>query len=532
MAIMADQLSHGFVAYVVALCLASTVLFFFARASLWGDRILFWLFGGALILFTGLRPYGVGLDDAGHYNLHYSRVCPLFQCDQWLLKDRDYIWYLLVSLLRRISNRPSDMLWLSAMAVAGKLVVMDRLCSWRLLALLLYVAVFYQVQDMTSFRQAWAILFFMLGFMGLASQWKWAGSPFLLLSGLAHKQGFLSLALWPASWLPRGWYIPLVVMLMSFVLLFLGVFPKSGTLQENVVYIEPGSWFRLLGDILKNLVDIKPGMSNLVERIPLSTYPMAALVLFIFRRGWSQSDPVLALSAVSCALAFAWFWLFAAEPVYQFRFFYFFLIPLTVAVGRSDRRVGLLLLVLGVSLAFTYRYNVLHGLFIDSARVHWSVEGPGKIEVLGEYGLPCGEQCEMIGLGRQEVFVARPLPGYALDQWGGACSGRDPTCILEVRGEATVAANFVPAYQITMGMTGNGQVVSVPFGIDCGHGKKACQLEFAKERSVTLKANSNAYFRFAGWDGDCSGSEPVCVVTMDGDKQVMARFEPRSSKPD
>ena len=528
---MADQLSHGFVAYVIALCLANAVLFLFAHASRWGDRILFWVFGGALILFTGLRPYGVGLDDAGHYNLHYYHVCPLFKCDKWLLKDRDYIWYFLVSVLRRISDRPSDMLWLSAMAVAGKLVVMDRLCSWRLLALLLYVAVFYQVQDMTSFRQAWAILFFMLGFMGLASQSRWAGSPYLLLSGLAHKQGFLSLALWPASWLPRRWYIPLAIMLLSFVLLFLGVFPKSGTLQANVVYIEPSSWFKLLGDILHNLVDIKPGMSNLVERIPLSTYPMAALVLFIFRRGWSQSDPVFALSAVSCALAFAWFWLFAAEPVYQFRFFYFFLVPMTVAVGRSDRRLGLLLLVLGVSLAFTYRYNVLHGVFIDSVRVDWSEEGPGKIEVLGESGLPCGHQCEMIGLGRQEGFAARPLPGYALDQWGGACSGREPTCILKVQGEVAVAASFVPAYPVTVRMTGNGQVVSFPVGIDCGHGKKSCQIDFAKERPVTLQANSNAYFRFVGWEGDCSGSEPVCSLTMDGDKQVMARFESRSSKP-
>ena len=528
---MADQLSHGVVAFVVTLCFASTALFLFARASRSGDRILFWLFGAALILFTGLRPYGVGLDDAGHYNLHYSRVCPLFQCDQWLLKDRDYIWYFLVSILRRISSKPSDMLWLSAMAVAGKLIIIDRLCSWRLLALLLYVGVFYQVQDMTSFRQAWAILFFMLGFMGLVSQSRFAGSPFLLLSGLAHKQGFLSLALWPASSLPRRWYLPLAMLLLSFTLLFLGIFPRSGTLQANVVYIEPKSWFKLLGDILGNVVEIKPGIFNLAERIPLSTYPMAALVLFIFRRGWTQSDPVLSLTAVSCSLAFAWFWLFAAEPVYQFRFFYFFLVPLTVAVGRSDHRADLLLFVMAVSLAFTYRYNVLHGLFIDSARVHWSVEGPGKIEVLGEYGLPCGEQCEMIGLGRREVFVAKPLPGYALGQWSGACSGREPTCILEVRREGAVAASFVPAYQLKVVITGNAQVLSVPAGISCGHGNKVCQMDFSKERPVTLKANSNTYFQFAGWDGDCSGVEPVCVVAMYGDKQVMARFEPRSSKP-
>ena len=312
---MADQLSYGFVVFVGALCIANTILFLFARTSRYGDRVLFWVFGTVLILFTGLRPYGVGLDDAGHYNLHYSRVCPLLECGQWLLKDRDYVWYFLISLLRRISSNPADMLWLSAMAVAIKLVIIDRLCSWRLLALILYAGVFYQIQDMTSFRQAWAILFFMLGFLGLSSRSMWAGSPFLLLSGLAHKQGFLSLALLPASWLPRRWYLPWTMMVLSFVLLFLGIFPKSGTLQANVVYIEPGSWLKLLRDIFGHFLDIKPGMSNVMERIPLSTYPVAALVFFLFRRGWSMSDPALALAGVSCCLAFVWFWLFAAEPV-------------------------------------------------------------------------------------------------------------------------------------------------------------------------------------------------------------------------
>ena len=85
-------------------------------------------------------------------------------------------------------------------------------------------------------------------------------------------------------------------------------------------------------------------------------------------------------------------------------------------MGRAERRISLLLLVIVVSLAFTYRYNVSHRVFIDSARVDWSVEGPGEISTIGEYGLPCGEHCEMIGLGRHEWFVAKPRSGYALSQ--------------------------------------------------------------------------------------------------------------------
>ncbi|MFM2007391.1 MAG: hypothetical protein RLZZ09_3046, partial [Pseudomonadota bacterium] len=215
----------------------------------------------------------------------------------------------------------------------------------------------------------------------------------------------------------------------------------------------------------------------------------------------------------------------------QFRFFYFFLVPLTVAMGRSERRIPLLLLVMVVSLAFTYRYNVSHRVFIDSARIDWSVEGPVEISTIGEYGLPCCEQCEMIGLVHHEWFVAKPRAGYALSQWGGACSGREPTCILNFQKDSSVVASFVPAYQLAVSMTGNGQVVSAPGGIYCGQGKKDCALGFAKDAPVTLNANSNTYFQFVGWEGACSGIEPVCVMTMDGDKQVTARFEPRSSKP-
>ena len=74
--------------------------------------------------------------------------------------------------------------------------------------------------------------------------------------------------------------------------------------------------------------------------------------------------------------------------------------------------------------------------------------------------------------------------------------------------------------------TGSGTITSSPDGIDCG---TACSQTYQPVRNpvkVTLKANADAASYFAGWSGACTGAKPSCVVTMDGDKDVTARFAP------
>jgi hypothetical protein len=58
-------------------------------------------------------------------------------------------------------------------------------------------------------------------------------------------------------------------------------------------------------------------------------------------------------------------------------------------------------------------------------------------------------------------------------------------------------------------------------GVDCG---ARCNAPLARGASVTLTAAAAAGSVFLGWGGDCSGTAG-CPLTMDGPKNVFARFE-------
>ncbi|HEY7129594.1 MAG TPA: Ig domain-containing protein, partial [Nitrospira sp.] len=76
---------------------------------------------------------------------------------------------------------------------------------------------------------------------------------------------------------------------------------------------------------------------------------------------------------------------------------------------------------------------------------------------------------------------------------------------------------------LTVSKSGNGSglVASLPLGIDCGG---ACQAVFPRNTVVTLTAAPNDFSRFNQWSGiGCSGNGQ-CILTMDGDKQVDAKF--------
>jgi hypothetical protein len=71
-----------------------------------------------------------------------------------------------------------------------------------------------------------------------------------------------------------------------------------------------------------------------------------------------------------------------------------------------------------------------------------------------------------------------------------------------------------------------GSVTSAPAGISCG---ATCTAPFANNSSVTLTAvPKSSYWRFSGWGGDCSGTVNTCSVLVNGNKNVIANFVPRS----
>ena len=68
--------------------------------------------------------------------------------------------------------------------------------------------------------------------------------------------------------------------------------------------------------------------------------------------------------------------------------------------------------------------------------------------------------------------------------------------------------------------TGTGAVSSQPDGIQCG---TDCSEAWASGRSVTLTALADRGSRFAGWNGDCTGTT-TCTVSMTAARNVTATF--------
>jgi hypothetical protein len=104
-----------------------------------------------------------------------------------------------------------------------------------------------------------------------------------------------------------------------------------------------------------------------------------------------------------------------------------------------------------------------------------------------------------------EVHPQTPNKVYAGTRYGGAFTISLNTFLLNVSKTGT----------------GNGTVTSSPSGISCGI---ACSYEFDANSVVTLTATPAAGSGFAGWSGDCSGSNVITTVTMDSNKTCIATF--------
>ncbi len=68
----------------------------------------------------------------------------------------------------------------------------------------------------------------------------------------------------------------------------------------------------------------------------------------------------------------------------------------------------------------------------------------------------------------------------------------------------------------------SGSIIDDANGINCG---SSCNSNIVPGTSVTLTAvPSSQEYQFSGWGGDCSGFGNFCILTMDADKSVTAKF--------
>ena len=74
---------------------------------------------------------------------------------------------------------------------------------------------------------------------------------------------------------------------------------------------------------------------------------------------------------------------------------------------------------------------------------------------------------------------------------------------------------------LSVAVDGRGAVTAAAVAISC---PDRCDAELDHGTEVTLTASARRGSTFAGWDGDCGGTES-CRLTMDGARTVTARFE-------
>lgn len=120
----------------------------------------------------------------------------------------------------------------------------------------------------------------------------------------------------------------------------------------------------------------------------------------------------------------------------------------------------------------------------------------------------------------QNVFVT----GYTLSSGFPATEGAADTTIESI--DAFVAKfGTVDKYQLTVSRSGfgSGQIKSFEGGINC---PDDCSEIYDKGLNIVLEAIPDEGSVFGGWIGDVTSTESKVVVTMDGDKNVTARFVP------
>ncbi|MFN7922714.1 MAG: hypothetical protein U0Q16_21595 [Bryobacteraceae bacterium] len=139
--------------------------------------------------------------------------------------------------------------------------------------------------------------------------------------------------------------------------------------------------------------------------------------------------------------------------------------------------------------------------------------------------LSCGNSCSVFApKGSALSFAANP-GGLVFTGWSGACSGTQLNCTATVNGPTTLGASFKAQYTLSVGRSNPGTITASPTGndraLDCGG---ACSAKFTEGTVVTLTAIPPAGKSFVNWAGACSGTSPVCTLTITGNTSAQAVF--------
>lgn len=314
------------------------------------DRVLFWIIGFLLAAFAAFRPIGVSRDDVSYQEI-VSKLCATEGCSSSGFVSRDFIWYELVKLGGHFY--PGDFrvaLVLSGLGVLIKLFVIDRLCTGRLLALLLFIPLCYVQYDLTQLRAGFAISWMMLGVYALTCSRVAVGSAFLGTNFAVHSQAIFSPALLGYRLVgSRRWVLP-VMSSFILILIFLGFYPSVATLE----------WLGIINLAKKYYPGTVVGLYPGVKVFPLAYILILAYGFWLCDALRVSHRKVSEIASAGLLLGMVVAWFFVINPTVQTRVFEFYAVLLALLagnVGHSKLKITLTCL---LALVLYFRLEILH----------------------------------------------------------------------------------------------------------------------------------------------------------------------------
>ena len=295
---------------VMALLMAAVIILEFyslEKKSVY-DKGIFLIFSLVATGFAVGRPTGIVSDDYG-YEPKFNALCPVMECGQWIQSSRDFAWYTLVAFLKSFFDTPRVMLWMSGFFLTIKLAVIYLLTSRKALALLIYMAVFYIIQDVIAFRVSSAAAIYLLGFYLASRKCFISTSLASFISGAFHAQAILAplslIGLWSkprAQWVNAMIWVPMI-------LLMFGLYPSIDWVKP---LINEHSVIRSVSQGLSEmLVFFAKGDREQVRPMPLVVPPLLFLVIYIYNRGIPDKNYMLRYAYFSTGIASLFLWLLA-----------------------------------------------------------------------------------------------------------------------------------------------------------------------------------------------------------------------------
>ena len=148
-------------------------------------------------------------------------------------------------------------------------------------------------------------------------------------------------------------------------------------------------------------------------------------------------------------------------------------------------------------------------IFIDEpASLNISIVGEGSVVVDPDF--------EVYASGTVVNVTANAQSGWVFDHWGGDISGTQNPRNVTVIGEMQVVAYFTEAFDLTIGVNGEGTTDPAP-GVH----------SYVNGSSVTVTANASEHWEFSHWSGDVSTNDSTNIsvtIVMDDDKSIVAVF--------